>query len=486
MDLELFSNDKSEDYWAKLSRYIKPADKTAIKLVYDFAQKVHLGQKRDSGADFFSHPVWVARTMAQMDVGVEAIEAALLHDCIEDSNVSIEKIASKFGDEVALLVEGLTEVRKKVKRVGIYRTNIEVFKRFLFSSVDDVRVLIIRLVDKLHNGMTIEFLSKERQIKYAKGVLGIYGPVAEYVGLHFFKKRLEDIAFSILYPKTAKRFKKILTENKTKELEAQESIKRTIEKLLKVNRINGVEIQSRIKGLYSTYLKVKNKKYGKKRGFKDRVGIRILCQTISDCYVVLGLLHAKYRYLADEFNDYISVPKENGYQSIQTTLKWTGKITAEVQIRTFEMHEFNEFGPASHLAYKYGKGQGGVGYEWVKDLVLWQKSDKGIKNYRIKVLTHFIYVFTPKGDTLQLPKGASGLDFAYRIHSYLGNCCQGIKINGKIAKMGAELKTGDTVEVLKGKKINANESWLDLAKTVGARDHIRQAIARENDRMGHE
>jgi GTP pyrophosphokinase len=180
------------------------------------------------------------------------------------------------------------------------------------------------------------------------------------------------------------------------------------------------------------------------------------------------------------------MPKENGYQSIQTTLNWTREVTAEVQIRTFEMHEFNEFGPASHIAYKYGQKQGGVGYKWVKDLVGWQKSDKGIKNYRIKVLTDFIYVFTPKGDTLQLPKGASGLDFAYRVHTRLGNCCNGIKINGKIAKMGTELKTGDMVEVLTCKKVNANESWLDLVKTASPRDRIRQAIIKENDRMRHE
>jgi len=481
MDLELFANDKSEDYWAELSKYIKPADKTQIKLAYDFAKIAHLGQKRDSGADFFSHPVWVAKTMAQMDVGVEAIEAALLHDCVEDSDISIDEIASKFGDEVALLVEGLTEVRKKTKGLKVLRTNIEVFRQFLFSSVDDVRVLIIRLVDKLHNGMTIEYLSKERQIKYAKGVVEIYGPVAEYVGLHFFKKRLEDIAFKINFSDEAKKLEDSLEKNRKNELMALNAIQNDIAKMVKVNHVEGAEIEGRIKSLYSTFCKIREK--GEDR-VKDRVGIRILCQTIVDCYTVLGLLHAKYRYLTDEFNDYISVPKENGYQSIQTTLKWTEKITAEVQIRTFEMHEFNEFGPASHTAYKYGQKQRGVGYKWIKDLVGWQKSDKGIKNYRIKVLTDFIYVFTPKGDTLQLPKGAGGLDFAYRIHSHLGDCCNGIKINGKIAKMGTELKTGDMVEVLKGKKINANESWFDLVKTGGARDHVRLAIARENDRMG--
>lgn len=475
MDLQLFSTDKKNDYWGELSRYIDGKDKERIKKCFDFAQLIHQGQKRMSGLDFISHPVWVAKVMAQFEVEIEAVEAALLHDCVEDTEVTVDEIAAKFGDEVALLVSGLTEVRKKTRGIKVHQTSIEVFKRFLFSSVDDVRILIIRLVDKLHNGLTIKYLSPSRQEKYARRIFGIYGPIAEYVGMHYFKKRLDDIAFKILYPKEAEKLGLELLKRGKEELKALVKVRSDIRKMLKINHVGNFEIQSRIKSLYSTYRKIIGK-YGEKRGWKDRVGIRILIEKIGDCYVVLGLLHAKYSYIDAEFDDYVSTPKPNGYRSLQTTLKWKKGLTVEVQIRTFEMHEFNEFGPASHLAYKHGHDKTGVGWKWVKDLLKWQSRKDEVKNYQIKVLTDYIYVFTPKGDTIQLPKESSGLDFAYRIHSSLGDRCKGIKINGKIAKMGKKLETGDMVEILTGKKINANRGWLRLAKTASARAHIRRAI----------
>jgi len=473
MDLQLFSIDKKNDYWRELSRHIKDEDKDRIRKCFDFAKAAHQGQKRMSGLDFISHPVWVAKVTAQLEVEAEAVEAALLHDCVEDAGVTINEIADKFGDEVALLVDGLTEVRKKTKGIEVHQTSIEVFKRFLFSSVDDVRILIIRLVDKLHNGLTIEYLPLPRQEKYAQRVFGIYGPIAEYVGMHYFKKRLDDIAFKIRYPLKSKRLEGELLKNRKNELRARESIKVDVDKMLKINHLNGVEVQGRIKSLYSTFCKIKKKGMG---GVKDRVGIRILTEKIGDCYVILGLLHSKYAYIDAEFDDYISTPKTNGYQSLQTTLNWKKGLTVEVQIRTFEMHEFNEFGPASHMAYKYGRDKTGVGYQWVKNLLKWQKGKGGIKNYRIKVLTDYIYVFTPNGDTVQLSSGSSGLDFAYRIHSDMGDRCRGIKINGKIAKMGKKLETGDMVEVLIGKKINANRGWLKLTKSSSTRGYIRRAM----------
>ena len=470
MDLQLFSIDKRNDYWSELSRYVESQDRERIKKCFDFAQTAHRGQKRISGLDFISHPVWVAKVVAQLDVGVAAIKAALLHDCVEDAGITIDEIADKFGDEVALLAEGLTEVRKKTKGIKVHQTSIEVFKRFLFSSVDDVRILIIRLVDKLHNGLTIDYLPLSRQKKYARRIFGIYGPIAEYVGMHYFKKRLDDIAFRILYPKESKKLEKGLLKNRKNELMALEAIKIDMGKMLKINHLNGVEVVGRIKSLYSTFCKMKEKEV------KDRVGVRILTEKIGDCYVMLGLLHAKYPYIDGEFDDYVSTPKPNGYRSLQTTLNWKKGLTVEVQIRTFEMHEFNEFGPASHIAYKYGQSKSGAGYQWIKDLLKWQRCKDGVKNYQIKVLTDFVYVFTPKGDTIQLPKESSGLDLAYRIHSDLGDRCQGVKINGKIAKMGKKLKMGDMVEILTGKKINANKGWLKLAKNSSTRAHIRRAI----------
>jgi GTP pyrophosphokinase len=466
----------SDDYWTGLERYLigPNFDKQLIKKGYDFMEEAHRGQLRRSGEPYISHPVWIAKVVAQLNIGQEAVLAALLHDCVEDTSITIDDISKQFGDEVALLVSGLTDVKTKTKGLKINETNIEIFRKFFFSSVNDVRVLIIRLVDKLHNGLTIEYMPKDRQIVYAKNVMRIYGPVAEYVGLHYFKKLIEDIAFRILYPEKANQLKEEFKKRSNDEIKALNLIKNELERILKVNNINNTMVEGRIKSLYSTYSKIKRK--GDNYKVKDRVAIRVLTDNLVDCYTVLGLIHAKYNYLTEEFEDYISAPKPNGYRSIQTTINWKDKMTVEIQIKTKEMHEFNEFGPASHIAYKMGKGviENGHGMEWVKDLVKWQKGNNQINNYRLKVLTNYVYVFTPKGDTIQLPKGSTALDFAYRIHTSIGDRCKGIKINNKMAKIDDEVKTGDLIEVLLGKKLNVNKNWLDIVKTAWARDHIRK------------
>ena len=467
----------SENYWEDLERYLVGPnfDKELIKQAYDFMDEAHKDQTRYSGKPYISHPVWIAKVIAQLNIGQEAVVAALLHDCVEDTKIEIDDIAKEFGDEVALLVSGLTEVKTKTEGIQINQTNIEVFRKFFFSSVNDVRVLIIRLVDKLHNTMTIDYLPKDRQIIYAQNIMKIYGPLAEYVGLHYFKKLLEDRAFRVLYPDEANRITEMFRERSKDEIKALNLVKNELESTLKINNINNTEVEGRIKSLYSTYAKIKRK--GENYQVKDRVAIRVLTDNLVDCYTVLGLLHAKYNYLPEEFEDYISAPKPNGYRSIQTTISWKDKMTVEIQIKTKEMHEFNEFGPASHIAYKMGKGvtEGNSrGMEWVKDLVKWQKGDNNVNNYRIKVLVNYIYVFTPKGDTIQLPKGSVALDFAYRIHTSIGDRCKGIKINGKMARIDDELKTGDLVEVLLGKKINVNKNWLDVVKTPVAKEHIRK------------
>ena len=468
----------SDNYWEDLERYlISPNfNKELIKKGYDFMAQAHNGQFRKSGKPYISHPVWIAKVVAQLNIGEEAVLAALLHDCVEDTSATIEDIASEFGDEVALLVSGLTEVKTKTKGLQINDTNIEIFRRFFFSSVNDVRVLIIRLIDKLHNSLTIEYLPKDRQLIYARNIMKIYGPLAEYVGLHFFKKLIEDNAFKVLYPEEAQKIKETFAERSKDEIKALNLVKNELERMLEVNKINNTVVEGRIKSLYSTYSKIKRK--GDKYQVKDRVAIRVLTDNLVDCYTVLGLLHAKYNYLPEEFEDYISSPKPNGYRSIQTTINWKDKLTVEIQIKTKEMHEFNEFGPASHIAYKTGKGvmDGSRGMEWVRDLVRWQKGDNQVNNYQLKVLTNYVYIFTPKGDTIQLPKGSTALDFAYRIHTSIGDRCKGIKINNKMAKIDEEIKTGDLIEVIVGKKMNVNKNWLDVVKTQWAKEHIRKMV----------
>jgi GTP pyrophosphokinase len=479
MGLDLSFNT---DYWRDLELALDKnpsVNKSKIKKAYDFMIKAHEGQTRLSGEPYSYHPAWIAKVVAQLNIGQEAIVAALLHDCVEDTKVTINNIADEFGDEVALLVSGLTEVKTKTSGIKINQTSIEEFRKFFFSSVNDVRVLIIRLVDKLHNSLTIEYLPKDRQILYAKNIMQIYGPLAEYVGLHFFKKQLEDIAFKILYPEEAEKIQKLFKEREKDEIKALNLVTTEIERILKINNIKDVIVEGRIKSLYSTYSKIKKK--GEGYQVKDRVAIRVLTNNLVECYTVLGLLHAKYRSLPDEFEDYISLPKANGYRSIQTTIAWKDRLTVEIQIKTKAMHEFNEFGPASHIAYKMGKGINvtGVGMEWVKDLVKWQKGDNNVNNYQLKILTNYIYVFTPKGDTIQLPKGSTALDFAYRIHTSIGDRCIGVKINGKMGKIDDELKNGDLVEVLLGKKLNVNKNWIDIVRTTAARDHIRKTMKLE-------
>ena len=482
MILDLSLDQKDHDYWEEL-KSILIKNNIEIENIYrafNFAYKAHEGQIRDSGEPYISHPAWVAKLIAQMDIGEEAIITALLHDCLKKTPATIEEIDDKFGDEVALLVTGLSEVQDKTTGKNIDNTNVEIFRRFLFSSVDDVRILIIRLADKLHNGMTIESISEDKQIEYAKRVMGIYAPIAEYVGLHYFKKRLDDIAFKILYPKEAAQLSEELKKQEKDEIKAVTLVKTEIEEMLKINNINNFEIQSRIKSLYSTYLKVKRKKVEK---IGDRVGIRILTDTVTSCYTILGLLHARYKYLPDEFDDYISTPKANGYRSIQTTMSWKNKITVEVQIRTKQMHEFNEFGPASHIAYKLGKNnESGLGLDWIKDLVKWQKSDNNVNNYKIKVLSRYVYVFTPKGDTIQLPKESTALDFAYRIHTDLGDHCLGAKINNKMVRIDQKLNSGDIVEILTTKNKNVCKNWLDIVTTGFAKEHIRKMTS-ESERF---
>jgi len=476
LDLSLLTPEEA-DYWPMLRKYAVDTglNPDEMEKCYRFAFEAHKGQLRESGEPFITHPLWVAKVIIQLGIGHKASFAAMLHDCVEDTAVTLDEIATNFGDETALLVSGLTEVKKKTSGIEVYETSIDVFRQFLFSSVNDVRVLIIRLVDKLHNGLTIKYLSKERQIKYAKRVMGIYGPVAEYVGLHYFKRLLEDIAFEILMPDETEKIQRLIEERKSEEVKALVVIREAISEMMKINNIVKFDVQGRIKGLYSTYLKAQRKG---EDNVRDRVGVRIITENIENCYMVLGLLHSKYKYLPDEFDDYISNPKPNGYRSIQTTLLWKDRLTVEVQIRTKEMHEFDEFGPASHIVYKMNKGMtDGVGLEWVKDLVKWQSTDmENVKNYQINVLKDYIYVFTPKGDTIQMPKGSTALDFAYRIHSDLGNHCGGTRINKKMSKINTALKTGDIVEIIVNKKISVNRDWLDWTTTGFAKTQIRKEM----------
>ena len=470
-----------DDLLAAIKEQKLQIDIEKVKKAYLFAERQHRGQKRLSGEDFINHPLFVAQMVVWLRLDETSVLAAILHDTIEEGKATLEEIEKEFGIEVALIVDGLTDVRQTTKRFALHQESVENFQKLLLASVEDIRVLIIRLCDKLHNALTIEGLPRERQIKFAQRVFHLYGPLAEYIGLGFFKRELEDIAFRILYPEEFRRLKRKLA---VREQEREQRVRKLIEelkKLLEERHIPFLRIFGRRKSLYSIWKKMEKKvregkiKKAHPAAILDQIGVTVLTRDIPTCYAVLGVIHAQWEFLLEEFDDYIVNPKPNGYRSLQTTIKYADH-TAEIQIKTWRMHEYNEFGPASHIAYKQAKGGKAdeASYSWVKKLVSWQERKNG---YRVKVFDEYIFVVTPKGDIIQLEKGSTPIDFAYRIHTRLGDSCQGVRINGKIARLSQPLNNGDLVEIIKARKpIGPRRDWLQWAKMAETKRKIRQGL----------
>jgi len=458
------------------------ADLKTIRRAYAFAQKAHQGQKRLSGEDFIYHPLFVAYIIVKMGLGEDSITAALLHDAVEDSSVSIRQIEDKFNLEVALVVDGLTQVRKTVKKFGIHQEPIAGFRKMLLASIEDIRVLIIRLADKLHNGLTIESLPLAKQKRYARAIFYLYAPLAEYAGLGYFKRELEDIAFAIEYPREYRQVVRGLKQSQGEREKEILQLSKEISSLLKDKKISFIRIYGRRKGFYSIWKKME--KYvleGKTKKpninhILDKIGITIIVPSIPSCYVALGAIHQRWPFLEEKLDDYVSRPKLNGYQAIQTTVK-TGKDIVEIQIKTRQMHQYNEFGPASHIAYKAagGKPVTDVSYSWIEKLARWKR--KGERNYRIKVFNQFVYVVTPKGDVVQLEKGGTPLDFAYKIHTHLGESCQGAKVNDKMVRLNHRLENGDLVEIIRRKiSTGPKRDWLGWVKMKETKKAIKKGL----------
>lgn len=450
LDLNLI-NKNERNYWLYLQKYLDKGnfDLAEIYKAYTFAFEEYKFQTRRSGEPFISHPVWVAKIAAQLNLGQEALIVALLHHCFKNEPQFWQRLQMLFGPETVRLAKELNTVNSRTKGVKIYGKNWENLRKFVAASAKDIRGLIIRLIDKLHDSLTVAYLSPAQKINFARRALGLYAPLAGYIGLNHFQPILEDTAFKIMYPQEAQEWEKIVKKNYRKEARVLYEFKKDLTDLLAKNPPIGggqYEVQARIKGLYASYLKTQHKG---EIDLKDRIGFRVITQNITDCYRVLGVLHSNYPYVKEEFNDYISVPKDNGYQTIQTTLQWKHKLWVEVQIRTEEMHQLAEFGPASHTIYKIGDGRGlNPKYSWIRKLIQWQKNTDNVNSYQVNVLANFIYVFTPKGDIIELPAGATVKDFAYKIHTELGKKCKKGKVNGKIVDKYQVLKTGDKVEVI--------------------------------------
>lgn len=450
-------------------------DISLVEKAFSFAKKAHEGSMRKSGEPYFNHVFGTAKNIAEIGMGATTIASGLLHDTIEDTKVTEEEIEREFGSEILFLVEGVTKLGK-LKYHGTERYNESLRKLFVATS-KDIRVLIIKLCDRLNNMQTLSAIPKEKQIRIAKETLEIYAPIAYRLGIKKLQRDLEDTSFGYVYPKEYEEIKKILNVKKNEVEKHLDKFQKSLKKELAKNDITDFKIDYRVKSLYSLYKKLQKYKWNVESVY-DISAIRITVPEISDCYRVLGVVHGSWRPLPERIKDYIASPKLNGYRSIHTTIFTGDGGIIEVQIRTEEMHKEAEYGIASHLSYKQG-GKSATG--WIKDLIEYQKEagDEFIENIKTDFFEERIFIFTPIGDVMDLPKGSSVIDFAYAVHTDIGDHMSGAKINGKFVAITTTLQNGDRVEIETKKSAKPSSKWLEFCKTTVARRKIQHSLERK-------
>ena len=454
-----------------------------IEKAYNLAQELHKNQKRKNGEPYFNHVLATAESVSRWGFGQTSIAAALLHGVIEYTGYPLEKIKKEFGEKTAFLVEGVTKL-KKIKYHST-KNKVENFRKLILSLSQDNRVIIIKLADRLNNMQTLAALPEQKQKRIALETLEIYAPIAYRLGLQWLSGELEDLSFPYVYPDE---YSSLLKNRKTQYKEATIYIKKTeseVKKLLKKSNIDIIKITSRAKRYYSLYKKLLNNEMNIEKIY-DLVALRIICKNIKDCYTALGIIHSIWPPLPGRIKDYIAMPKPNGYQSLHTTVFFIDNRITEIQIRTQEMDNLSETGNAAHWIYKssLSKKSATKELQWVQKLQDWQTKFTSSKEFleamKIDFFKDRIFVVTPKGDVVDLPAGATPVDFAYQVHSEVGNNCSGAKINGKIAPLDYKLHSGDLVDILIQKNKKPSISWLNFVKTSTAKNHIRNAIKKKN------
>ncbi|HPN54612.1 MAG TPA: RelA/SpoT family protein [Candidatus Moranbacteria bacterium] len=467
-----------------------------IKLIteaYDFATKAHAGQKRDSGEDYIQHPIAVARILAQMGMRSKTISAGLLHDVAEDTPTSLEEIEKKFGKEIACIVDGVTKLGRIKLRGSHEEYFLENLRKMFMAMAADIRVIIIKLADRLHNMQTLEYKPPEKQIRIAREAMEIFAPIANRLGMGEIKSQLQDIAFKYLDRVNFDKVKELEEINyKNKEVYVKQAIKELGEEIKKEG-ISIINIDGRAKSLYSLFLKLKEYDMNINK-IHDLAAVRIIVPEVADCYEVLGIVHKKYRPMIGRIKDYISLPKPNGYQSIHTTVFGPDGKIIEIQIRTQKMHNEAEFGIAAHWIYSESKTKKNWkdyifrkkqpipenDIVWVKQLRQWQNEiglddEEFMQGLKIDFFKNHIFAFTPMGDIIDLPEDATPIDFAYAIHGEIGNHATGAKVGGNMVPLDYRIKNGDVLEILTSKdRKGPNPDWLKFVKTSIAKSHIRR------------
>lgn len=519
-------NPSSKEHPAALKNILALMDlssKSDVDFVvraYEIAKKAHWGQKRFSGDPYLNHVVETATYLARIGMGPTMVAAGLLHDTLEDSGVTYDDIAGQFSPDVADLVIGVTKLGR-VRYHGMKR-HTESLRKLFAATSQDVRVMIIKLADRLHNAQTLEHVPRQdKRERIAQETLEIYAPIADRLGMGLMKRELEDAVFPYAYPEEHKRTLKMFKEAGGEDLKRLERIHNSVRKKIAEYGVRKFQTNNRVKGIYSLYKKLERKDWDITRIY-DIWALRIIVDSVADCYTTLGIVHGEWKPMPGRFKDYIAFQKPNGYKSLHTTVHTGDGGFIEVQIRTAEMHREAQFGIASHFSYKEMKQQSqkvGSGMSWIRQFIparLWMEGqgktpsgeprhvysnnqtpewikhmadaqeDVGSQNphaflqdIKSDFLTHRVFVFTPRGDVIDLPLDSSPIDFAYAIHSDIGNHMSGAKVNGKMTSLSTRLKNGDIVEITTSEKARPNQKWIGMARTTLAKRHIRSFLKGE-------
>lgn len=468
----------------KVKKYNPHADIAFLRKAYRYAEWAHFGQKRISGEDFFIHPVEVAKILADLQLDTKTLVGGLLHDVVEDTVITLEEIKEEFGEDVALLVDGVTKLGKLEFKSKEERQAENLRKMFL-AMAKDIRVVLIKLADRLHNLRTLNYQSEAKQREKAEETLEIFAPLAHRLGIYHIKWELEDISFRYRYPEEYYKLKELVAATRKKREEfIQQVINMLNEKLIEMGI--KAEITGRPKNFYSIYKKMKEQQKDFTEIY-DVLAIRIFVETVKDCYGALGIAHTIWKPIPGRFKDYVAMPKTNMYQSLHTTVIGPKGEPFEIQIRTFEMHRTAEYGIAAHWRYKEGVKGGSRNYDekltWLRQLLDWQHDLRDAREFmeglKIDIFAHSVFVFTPKGDVVELPSGSVPIDFAYRIHTDVGHRCIGAKVNGRIVPLDYKLKNGNIIEIITNKSSGPSRDWLSIVKTSQAKARIRQWFKKE-------
>jgi guanosine-3',5'-bis(diphosphate) 3'-pyrophosphohydrolase len=469
------------DLCAMLDDYLEPEQVQEVYQAYLFGAEAHEGQRRLSGEPYIYHPLAVARILAGMRLDHKTIAAAILHDVIEDTDTAREQLVARFGEEIAALVDGVSKLNH-IEFETKAQAQAENFRKMMLAMVQDIRVILIKLADRLHNMRTLGVMRPEKKRRIARETLEIYVPIATRLGLNRLRLELEDLGFAAYYPMRSRVVEEALKKARGNRREIVQKIGAAIEGRLQQEGLAG-EVSGREKHLYSIYRKMQQKHLSFSE-VTDVFAFRIVVDKVDTCYRVLGAIHNLYKPIPGKFKDYIAIPKANGYQSLHTALLTPYGFPIEVQIRTLDMDKVAESGIASHWLYKSGDASGGISHErareWLRGLLELQQnagdSQEFLENVKVDLFPDEVYIFTPRGEIMELPRGATAVDFAYAVHSDVGNSCVAAKINRRLAPLHTELRNGQSVEIITSPGAQPNPSWLNFVFTGKARATIRNFL----------